>query len=275
MIRTFLLGLIVALFSTQAMAQRILQVGREILVRGTANAEDVFVESFGNQLYVELSSSTLDEPLFDIFNASDIRWVVIDTYGGDDTIFAERCKIRCFINSGPGEDQIFGSVRPDVIDGGGSNDVIFGGNGNDMLFGGPGFDSIDGGPHNDLIDGENGRDLLAGGDGSDIVMGGRAQDICVGGTFPEGSLSTVQGIWFNTFVPFEIRIFSLVNAEILPVDDGDSDLIDGGDEGDVMVRDFGDEVIRDGFGWPGEISNPGVTDRVDFVFPDDFDFDAL
>jgi len=68
---------------------------------------------------------------------------------------------------------LYGSNRPDVLEGKSGNDLIEGFNGDDTLFGNRGNDSLDGG---------NGADILYGGAGGDRISGGRGDDILVGGS---------------------------------------------------------------------------------------------
>ncbi|MBG0756540.1 hcalcium-binding protein [Vibrio cidicii] len=69
------------------------------------------------------------------------------------------------------------SRNADVVNSGSGNDRIFGQSGSDILFGHTGDDYIDGGSHNDGLRGGEGNDTLIGGLGSDILTGDSGADI--------------------------------------------------------------------------------------------------
>nr|MBF4448094.1 calcium-binding protein [Vibrio anguillarum] len=69
------------------------------------------------------------------------------------------------------------SRNADVVNSGSGNDRIFGQSGSDILFGHTGDDYIDGGSHNDGLRGGKGNDTLIGGLGSDILTGDSGADI--------------------------------------------------------------------------------------------------
>lgn len=81
------------------------------------------------------------------------------------------------LNGSDGEDLIKGSHADDVISGGEGADELYGENGNDQLFGGNSIDMLFGGDGNDNLDGGNGNDWLAGDRGDDILTGGLGNDI--------------------------------------------------------------------------------------------------
>lgn len=94
------------------------------------------------------------------------------------------------IESGPGNDRLFGgpgvdslydAAGSDLLSGGAGRDFLFGKFGNDRLYGGPGNDRLDGGPGNDRLFGATGNDYLLGGPGNDFLITGAGRDIAVGG----------------------------------------------------------------------------------------------
>ncbi|MGL6350054.1 MAG: choice-of-anchor K domain-containing protein, partial [Aeromonas sp.] len=63
------------------------------------------------------------------------------------------------------------SRQADVVNSGSGNDKIYGQSGSDILFGHTGDDYIDGGSHNDALRGGLGNDILIGGLGHDVLRG--------------------------------------------------------------------------------------------------------
>ena len=80
------------------------------------------------------------------------------------------------IDSGGGDDQIFGDEGSDLIIAGVGNDTVRGGNSKDNLFGDHGSDVLEGNANNDNLFGDDGSDLLDGGEGDDYLVGGRDND---------------------------------------------------------------------------------------------------
>ncbi|MBP4042372.1 type I secretion C-terminal target domain-containing protein [Aeromonas sp. SrichE-2G] len=64
----------------------------------------------------------------------------------------------------------------DVVNSGSGNDKIYGQSGSDILFGHTGDDYIDGGSHNDALRGGLGNDILIGGLGNDVMRGDGGAD---------------------------------------------------------------------------------------------------
>ncbi|MTE01011.1 hypothetical protein GIY56_11965 [Paracoccus sp. YIM 132242] len=79
-----------------------------------------------------------------------------------------------------GNDRLTGTMRANVLEGGGGNDRLFGLGGNDRLRGGLGHDGVEGGAGNDTLAGDDGNDLLAGGAGHDLLQGGGGNDVLNG-----------------------------------------------------------------------------------------------
>jgi Ca2+-binding RTX toxin-like protein len=94
---------------------------------------------------------------------------VIQTGAGQQLIYGEG-----------GSDTIHAGAGSDLVSGGGGKDHLFGQQGKDRLYGGAGNDALDGGPGTDRIFGQAGNDkIFAAGDGvADTVDGGDGQDTC-------------------------------------------------------------------------------------------------
>ena len=86
------------------------------------------------------------------------------------------------LNGTAGNDLIFGFDGVDMIDGKGGNDCIVGGAGADFIRGGNGNDVILGGEGPDYLDGGSGNDNLIGGFGNDYSFGGTGTDLCISET---------------------------------------------------------------------------------------------
>jgi Ca2+-binding RTX toxin-like protein len=129
-------------------------------------------------------------------------------YGGadDDVLVAFRAPAEMYGEAG--NDQLFGGLGNDWLDGGENDDDIFGnegkdvligGQGNDLLQGGIGDDELYGGGDNDELFGELGNDYCDGGAGDDLLFGGEDWDELVGGedddTFYFDLLDSVDGTW--------------------------------------------------------------------------------
>lgn len=98
------------------------------------------------------------------------------------------------MNQMGGDDQLFGSPKPNTIFGHGGNDLIEGGDGDDTLDGGNGDDVIDSGGGSDAVNGGAGSDTIDNaqdGYGTDTVSGGLDYDTFLasgsGDTYDGGS----------------------------------------------------------------------------------------
>ena len=99
-----------------------------------------------------------------------VRPNFLDGLSGDDTLDARE-----------GADTLLGRDGNDQLTAGQGNDRIWGGDGNDRIESGAGNDTASGGPGIDLMDGHRNNDLLRGNDGTDTVRGGIGNDTVWGG----------------------------------------------------------------------------------------------
>ena len=83
---------------------------------------------------------------------------VVDTFGGDDAIFA-----------GNGPDEVRSGGGADYVNAKGGNDRLWGGAGDDTLSAGGGDDLVIGGPGTNSLSGGGGRDVIRGGPGRDFI----------------------------------------------------------------------------------------------------------
>ena len=74
-----------------------------------------------------------------------------------------------------------GNDEGDVINSGGGDDLVFGEAGNDILNGEAGKDLLNGGADSDVINGDRNADTLLGEAGNDVMSGGYGDDLLLGG----------------------------------------------------------------------------------------------
>jgi Calpain family cysteine protease/RTX calcium-binding nonapeptide repeat (4 copies)/Bacterial pre-peptidase C-terminal domain len=79
-----------------------------------------------------------------------------------------------------GNDNITGSVSPEIINGNQGDDLILGQGGADTLYGGQNNDTLNGGDDDDLLFGNKDNDRIDGGLGNDNLFGGQADDFIIG-----------------------------------------------------------------------------------------------
>ena len=116
----------------------------------------------------------------------------IETGGGNDIVFGSFGGNRLTTGAGSdiiyaldGHDTVYSGSGADTVDGYEGNDLIYGGSGNDRIWGGDDGDTIYGESGQDLINGDAGNDALFGGDGSDKLRGGDGLDTINGGAGPD------------------------------------------------------------------------------------------
>lgn len=198
----------------------------DVTVRGTQQADEIFVSQVGNQIAVMVNGVSGG-----VFDLQNVNRVEIFGYGGGDTIEVDAA-VETFISGGfgadkifgglleneiqggPGPDLIFGGPRADDINagrgrdivnalagddtviGGDADDILFGGQGNDDMFGGLGADMLCGGPGDDLMAGNVGADEMHGGEGDDFLTGQGGSDELFGG---QGADVLTGGQEFDVF----------------------------------------------------------------------------
>jgi Ca2+-binding RTX toxin-like protein/subtilisin-like proprotein convertase family protein len=117
-----------------------------------------------------------------VIPSSDYSSVYVDGNNEDNKIVGSTTYSNV-IESYGGDDTLFGGAADDVLFGGGDNDTLIGREGDDYLEGGEGNDTLDGGLGDDYLEGGEGNDTLIGGLGNDILIGGAGNDIYVVGEF--------------------------------------------------------------------------------------------
>jgi Ca2+-binding RTX toxin-like protein len=125
-----------------------------------------------NQIHATIQGVSCGEPVTVYISEGQVPT------NGDDVIFGTPGPD--VINALGGRDIVCSIGGADVIDGGSGNDFLFGLNGDDTIHGGSGNDNIDGGEGNDTLFGDGGNDEVHGSDGDDHVDGGPGRDLVIG-----------------------------------------------------------------------------------------------
>lgn len=142
--------------------------------------------------------------------------------GDHDTLFGDA-----------GDDTLFGDQGDDELNGGDGSDWLFGFSGNDTLKGDAGLDRLYGHDGDDLMLGGDGNDLLRGGNGHDTLFGGAGSDRLMG----EAGDDLLRGDAHNDVLLGGAGMDSLYGGML-----GDSDQLWGGDDGDRLLTQEGDQV---------------------------------
>lgn len=150
---------------------------------------------------------------------------------GDDTLRGSSG--RDLIIGAQGEDLLNGGLFPDLLDGGSGADTLDGDHGNDILLGMGG---------NDILIGDSGSDLLGGGDGADTLEGNDGQDTLTGGALHDADLTLAQQKEFMLRFGKGQPLGSDTLTAPKIVDDGVTDVLDGGTGADLLFVGDGDQV---------------------------------
>lgn len=200
---------------------------------------------------------TINDRELDPFDANRVRSILINSFGGDDTITVATeitAPTRVVaghgnddVTSGDGDDRISVGVGDDTVDGGDGNNTLNGGVGADDLTGGDDKDTIRGGKGDDPnLDGLGGNDHIFAGPGGDTVTGGDGKDFVRSG----GGDDDISGDAGND------KLFGK---------EGD-DTLDGGDGNDTLRGNFGTDSLTGGAGNDKLIGGPdfqGPGSRLD------------
>lgn len=169
--------------------------------------------------------------------------IIVHAQGGNDMVFADLSTYgfpslvqSVSLYGGAGDDFLVGSVNGDLLDGGGGNDILIGG-----------LATTDVG---DFLIGGAGNDIIIGGTGADYLVGGSGRDLLITG-FVNTSLHSwsamlleVRSDWVAFGVSGVEDGGNLVIGETV-LDDAHIDLLDGGEDQDWFIRDWGEDVILD------------------------------
>ncbi|WP_299042366.1 calcium-binding protein [uncultured Tateyamaria sp.] len=212
----------------------------EVLARitgaaGTFTADDVQILQFEDTDATPVIDGTEDSETLSGTGEDEI----ISGLGGDDTI-----------SGGAGDDEIIGGDGSDIVQGQAGFDRITGNAGNDYLQGRGGDDTVSGNAGNDWVNGNDGNDSVRGGTQSDTVIGGTGADTVVGGEGADvliggdltGPLSNGSFGFLQDGLSLDQAVPPPVDGVIIPADDGDADVIDGGNRSDQIIFGAADTV---------------------------------
>ncbi|WP_417816856.1 calcium-binding protein [Tritonibacter scottomollicae] len=185
---------------------------------------------------------------------------------GDDTINGDAGADALWGNEGSddlygndGTDDMYGGSGDDFISGGAGADIQEGGAGNDRMTGGSGLDVMMGGDDDDVMNGSLGQDYLQGdagddslsggygsdglhgGIGSDTLDGGAGNDLLNGGTTELDPSRSSPITLRQDFLEGE-RVNTVGDQSYRIVDDGNRDVLIGGDGDDRLIGGAGDEL---------------------------------
>jgi len=132
----------------------------------------------------------------------------------------------------------------DLISGDG-DDLVLGGSGSDILTGSGGKDWVEGEEGDDTLSGGFGFDTLLGGEGEDILHGGNGGDMLFGGTVEGTPLDTAQLAQLRDGASLTDVLGSTGSANVVLKDDGNADILSGGNSGDTLYLGAGDEGAGD------------------------------
>ncbi len=162
----------------ESMPGPVSQVGENIVVQGTENADWIIISTNGaGQVLVALNGASQQA-----FTLGAGGRVIVYAGEGADRVNATSSAAPVTVYGEAGNDWIHGGCHDDVLDGGADFDRISGGLGHDQIFGGTENDIVDGREGNDLIVGGEGDDRLFGFAGNDVLIGGSGRDTIAGGT---------------------------------------------------------------------------------------------
>ncbi|MEM8828045.1 MAG: Ig-like domain-containing protein [Cyanobacteria bacterium P01_G01_bin.19] len=196
-------------YETEANTELTVEVNNGVLINDSDDDGDnltaTIVDDVSNgNLSFNADGSFSYTPDNDFTGEDSFTYEVADGNGGTDTATVN-LTIDDLLATGQ---EIIGTSKSDILEGGSGDDLIRGLKGNDLI------DGLDG---NDTLDGGNNPDTLSGGAGDDIIIGERGADILSGGVgadlFVYESASTQQ--LNDTILDFEPNIDKIDLREII------------------------------------------------------------
>ncbi len=140
---------------------------RTLYVNGT-DGDDVITALLSDSQTIRVTRGSTTQT----FALSVVSRIVMNGFGGNDSLKAQ-------VNKLP--DTILGGAGNDTIRGGGGDDQLAGDDGSDYVDAGAGRNTVNGGSGNDTLTGGNSADRLSGDDGNDVISGRGGPDILSGG----------------------------------------------------------------------------------------------
>ena len=200
-----------------------------------------------------------------------------DVNGGpglDDVLSYENAGALVHVNLGgvgvAGDDtatsieRVIGSAFDDIMTGGVGDDQMDGGLGGDKIHGGDGADRLNGGGGNDELEGETGGDIVRGDAGADKVI----EDAATGDDVRGGN----SGADIDTLSYEGVTTPVTVNVGALADNAAEFERLKGGDAGDSLTGDNGDNIIDGGLGDDKIDGGSGGNDQLNGDENDDIIF---
>ena len=192
------------------------------------------------------------------------------------------------VDSGAGDDFIYGGPLADTLTGGaggdyiageggsaatGGGDTLNGDAGDDQIYGGAGDDAINAGEGKDIGNGDDGNDVIRGGGNSDKLDGGDGDDQVFGEAGSDGGDYWVKGGDGSDLVDGGDGDDELVGEDHLSngYNEGEKDVLVGGpgiDETGYTSRNVAVQVTLDGVANDGEMNDGGTVVENDNVMAD-------
>ena len=205
-------------------------------IDGGAGGHDVVLAT-ANGVTIGLSSVTGIE----VIDAGGFSNVTIEGASSDDNFdFSSVSLIGiASINSGPGNDTVFGSTGADVINGGTGNDLLIGGAGNDVfkVGGSAGTDSYDGGADFDTIEASKSAISL-------VVTGTNITGI---EAISSGGFSGFKLVGTGSANVLDFSAISLIGVEFIDAGAG-NDVVIGSAGADAIIGGSGRDTLTGGAG---------------------------
>ncbi|NUS43084.1 MAG: hypothetical protein HOQ24_05275 [Mycobacteriaceae bacterium] len=162
------------------MGMQMALAGHPILIETGDAADDVTIEQ-GPWGFVLVRVNGKVVSRIDPMNLLFTRSITVRTKGGNDTVRVRgEVPYALSIQTGAGDDLVFGGSGDENIHTGAGDDVVYGGAGHDVINGGTGDDTLFGGSGDDYLSGDSGDDKLYGGDDRDVLSGGEGDDTIAG-----------------------------------------------------------------------------------------------
>lgn len=162
-----------------------------------ANNDDLQLQDVEILKVSTVGSTESNTVTFGQYLEDDFNGIVFEGGDTDDTVnFNKTLELETYVDTGAGDDRVFGAKGDDTVFGGDGDDQINGRKGNDTIDGGAGDDRLDGDLGDDTIDGGAGDDVINWDvrEGNDVIDGGDGDDVfTVGSIFDTAAHVSAQG----------------------------------------------------------------------------------
>ena len=210
-----------------------------ITVNGTGGTDIISISSDGAG-----TLSVINNGVVNSYAEWQITKVIVNGFGGNDTINASWSNTPVEAHGGYGADTVYGGAAADVLTGGGDSDRLYGNAGNDNLDGGvggfasywenTGNDYLLGGDGNDTLNASDvGNNSLYGGNGDDNMYGWSGNDYLSGG-YGSDAMYGYTG---------DDTLYGSYGTDYIYGQDG-NDTLRGDADGDFVYGGWGNDQVR-------------------------------